>query len=153
VVRRYGSDRVAQIITFGTLQARAAVRDVGRALDMPYSEVNNIAKLIPRELGITLEKALLSKELREAYETRPEVQRLIDLAKSVEGLPRNFGTHAAGVIIAPSDLREFVPLRRGAEGDMNSMVTQYDKEKVEELGLLKSGLFGLAHADGHRRLH
>lgn len=143
VVRRYGSDRVAQIITFGTLQARAAVRDVGRALDMPYSEVNNIAKLIPRELGITLEKALLSKELREAYETRPEVQRLIDLAKSVEGLPRNFGTHAAGVIIAPSDLREFVPLRRGAEGDMNSMVTQYDKEKVEELGLLKMDFLGL----------
>ncbi len=141
VVRRYGQERVAQIITFGTLQARAAVRDVGKALGMPYSAVDEIAKLIPRELGITLDKALKnSNDFKAAYDTRPEVKQLIDLAKSVEGLPRNAGTHAAGVIIAPHDLKKYVPLQQGSEG---GIITQYDKNKVEELGLLKMDFLGL----------
>ncbi|MDY6028895.1 MAG: DNA polymerase III subunit alpha [Acidaminococcaceae bacterium] len=142
VVKRYGKERVAQIITFGTLQARAAVRDVGKALGMSYAAVDEIAKLIPRELGITLERALRSSnDLRNAYETRPEVKRLIDLAKSVEGLPKNAGTHAAGVIIAPEDLKDYVPLQ--AVEDNTGIVTQYDKDKVESLGLLKMDFLGL----------
>ena len=141
VVRRYGKERVAQIITFGTLQARAAVRDVGKALGMSYSSVDEIAKMIPRELGITLDKALNNRDLRQAYDTRPEVKQLIDLSKSVEGLPRNAGTHAAGVIIAPRDLKEYVPLQLGADTD--GMITQYDKDRVEELGLLKMDFLGL----------
>lgn len=141
VIRRYGQERVAQIITFGTLQARAAVRDVGKALGMSYSSVDEVAKMIPRELGITLEKALKgSNDLKEAYNTRPEVKKLIDLARSVEGLPRNAGTHAAGVIIAPRDLRDYVPLQQGSD---SGMITQYDKNKVEELGLLKMDFLGL----------
>ncbi len=141
VVRRYGQERVAQIITFGTLQARAAVRDVGKALGMSYGAVDEIAKLIPRELGITLKKALQqSNDFRQAYDTRPEVKQLIDLAESVEGLPRNAGTHAAGVIIAPRDLKDYVPLQQGSEG---GVITQYDKNKVEELGLLKMDFLGL----------
>lgn len=141
VIRRYGQERVAQIITFGTLQARAAVRDVGKALGMSYGSVDEIARLIPRELGITLDKALAaSNDLRAAYENRAEVKRLIDLARSVEGLPRNAGTHAAGVIIAPRDLKDYVPLQLGSEG---GVITQYDKNKVEELGLLKMDFLGL----------
>ncbi|MDY4919787.1 MAG: DNA polymerase III subunit alpha [Phascolarctobacterium sp.] len=145
VVRRYGQSRVAQIITFGTLQARAAVRDVGKALGMSYGAVDEIAKLIPRELGMTLDKALATKDLKEAYDTRPEVKQLIDLSKSVEGLPRNAGTHAAGVIIAPHDLREYVPLQLGADSSSESVsvITMYDKDKVEELGLLKMDFLGL----------
>ena len=141
VIRRYGNERVAQIITFGTLQARAAVRDVGKALGLSYGTVDEVAKLIPRELGITLDKALKSSnDFRNAYESRPEVKKLIDLAKSVEGLPRNAGTHAAGVIIAPRDLKDYVPLQQGSEG---GVITQYDKNKVEELGLLKMDFLGL----------
>lgn len=141
VIRRYGNERVAQIITFGTLQARAAVRDVGKALGLSYGTVDEVAKLIPRELGITLDKALTSSnDFRNAYESRPEVKKLIDLAKSVEGLPRNAGTHAAGVIIAPHDLKDYVPLQQGSEG---GVITQYDKNKVEELGLLKMDFLGL----------
>lgn len=143
VVSRYGQNRVAQIITFGTLQARAAVRDVGKALGMTYAAVDEIAKMIPRELGMTLDKALNSKDFREAYDTRPEVKKLIDLSKSVEGLPRNPGTHAAGVIIAPRDLNEYVPLQSGADDTNGGMITQYDKDKVEELGLLKMDFLGL----------
>ena len=141
VVRRYGQERVAQIITFGTLQARAAVRDVGRALGMTYGAVDEVAKKIPRELGITLDKALASNnELHDLYEQNEQVHRLIDLAKSVEGMPRNAGTHAAGVIIAPQDLKDYVPLQLGNEG---SVITQYDKDKVENLGLLKMDFLGL----------
>ena len=141
VVRTYGKERVAQIITFGTLQARAAVRDVGKALGMTYGAVDVVAKAIPRELGITLDKALAqNKELREMYETDPQIKRLIDLSKKVEGLPRNSGTHAAGVIIAPQNLRDYVPLQLGSE---DLIVTQYDKNKVEELGLLKMDFLGL----------
>lgn len=141
VVKRYGKEKVAQIITFGTLQARAAVRDVGKALGMSYAAVDEIAKLIPREPGMTLEKALGSRDFREAYDTRPEVRKLIDLSKSVEGLPRNAGTHAAGVIIAPRDLQDYVPLQLGADTD--GIITQYDKDRVEELGLLKMDFLGL----------
>ena len=141
VVRRYGQERVSQIITFGTLQARAAVRDVGKALGMSYSSVDEVAKMIPRELGITLDKALKSSnDFKRAYESRPEVKKLVDLARSVEGLPRNAGTHAAGVIIAPRDLRDYVPLQQGSD---SGVITQYDKNKVEELGLLKMDFLGL----------
>ncbi|MBO5657199.1 MAG: DNA polymerase III subunit alpha, partial [Agathobacter sp.] len=141
VVRRYGQERVAQIITYGTLQARAAIRDVGRALGMSYGSVDRVAKIIPKELGITLEKSLkVSNDLRALYESDPEVHRLVDLAKSVEGMPRNVGTHAAGVIIAPADLKDYVPLQLGAEG---SVITQYDKDKLEGLGLLKMDFLGL----------
>ncbi len=141
VVERYGQERVAQIITFGTLQARAAVRDVGRALGMTYGVVDNVAKMIPRELGITLDKALAgSNDLRDLYEKDANVKRLIDLAKSVEGLPRNPGTHAAGVIIAPENLGNYVPLQLSNEG---SVITQYDKDKVESIGLLKMDFLGL----------
>ena len=141
VVRRYGQERVSQIITFGTLQARAAVRDVGKALGMSYTSVDEVAKMIPRELGITLDKALKSSnDFKRAYESRPEVKKLVDLARSVEGLPRNAGTHAAGVIIAPRDLRDYVPLQQGSD---SGVITQYDKNKVEELGLLKMDFLGL----------
>ena len=141
VVRRYGQERVSQIITFGTLQARAAVRDVGKALGMSYTSVDEVAKMIPRELGITLDKALKSSnDFKRAYESRPEVKKLVDLARSVEGLPRNAGTHAAGVIIAPRDLRNYVPLQQGSD---SGVITQYDKNKVEELGLLKMDFLGL----------
>lgn len=142
VIRRYGKDRVAQIVTFGTLAARAAVRDVGRALAMPYAEVNKVVTLIPKTLGITLNKALdQSKDFRELYDNDPQVKKLVDFARAVEGLPRNCGTHAAGVIIAPQDLRDFVPLQQGM--DERSIITQYDKNKVEELGLLKMDFLGL----------
>ena len=141
VVRRYGQERVSQIITFGTLQARAAVRDVGKALGMSYTSVDEVAKMIPRELGITLDKALKSSnDFKRAYESHPEVKKLVDLARSVEGLPRNAGTHAAGVIIAPRDLRDYVPLQQGSD---SGVITQYDKNKVEELGLLKMDFLGL----------
>ena len=142
VVRKYSSEHVAQIITFGTLQARAAVRDVGKALGMSYHDCDVVAKAIPRELGITLDKALkISNDFKKLYETNPDVQHLVDLSKSVEGLPRNYGTHAAGVIIAPSDLREYVPLQLDSDG--TGIITEYDKNKVEELGLLKMDFLGL----------
>ena len=141
VTRKYGKERVAQIVTFGTLQARAAIRDVGRVLGMTYQSVDEVAKKIPKELGITLEKALTqSNELRAVYENSEDVTRLIDFAKSIEGAPRNIGTHAAGVIIAPADLRDYVPMALGQEG---GIITQYDKNKVEELGLLKMDFLGL----------
>ncbi len=142
VVRRYGKDRVAQIITYGTLQARAAVRDVGRALGLSYRACDEVAKRIPRELGMTLDRALEgSKELRQLCESSPDNRRLIDLARRVEGLPRNSGTHAAGVIIAPRDLTDYVPLQLDA--DEKGIVTQYDKDRVEDLGLLKMDFLGL----------
>ena len=142
VVRRYGKDRVAQIITYGTLQARAAVRDVGRALGMPYRLCDDVAKKIPRELGITLDKALaLSKDLKSMYDSSEDTRRLLDLARRVEGLPRNSGTHAAGVIIAPKNLTDYVPLQLDA--DEHGVVTQYDKDRVEDLGLLKMDFLGL----------
>ena len=142
VVRKYSKEHVAQIITFGTLQARAAVRDVGRSLGLPYSMCDMVAKAVPKELGITLDKALLqSNDFKALYDDNPEIKHLIDLSKSVEGLPRNAGTHAAGVIIAPSDLRDYVPLQ--LDGNGAGVITEYDKNKVEELGLLKMDFLGL----------
>lgn len=150
VIRKYGADHVGLIITFGTLQARAAVRDVGRALDVNLAKVDKVAKAIPREIGITLEKALKgNKDFKAMYDTDAEVKRMVDIAMSVEGLPRNSGTHAAGVVIAPKPLIELVPLQldeasgdEGISGD-RMITTQFDKEKVEELGLLKMDFLGL----------
>ncbi|MEN6413234.1 MAG: DNA polymerase III subunit alpha [Veillonellales bacterium] len=141
VAKRYGADRVAQIITFGTMAAKAAIRDVGRALNMPYGEVDRIAKLVPNELGITLAKALtVNAELKAAYQAEPAVKKLLDLAMAVEGLPRHASTHAAGLVIAKEPLTHYVPLQNSAEG---FLTTQYDKDRIEEIGLLKMDLLGL----------
>ncbi|HML87446.1 MAG TPA: DNA polymerase III subunit alpha [Methylomusa anaerophila] len=141
VVSRYGSDRVAQIITFGTMAARAAIRDVGRALNMPYGEVDRIAKLVPTELGITLKKALQNNhELKNLYEEEASVRKLVDLAMALEGLPRHASTHAAGVVIAKEPLTHYAPLQVSAEG---FLTTQFDKDRIEEIGLLKMDLLGL----------
>jgi DNA polymerase-3 subunit alpha len=140
VKNRYGEDHVAQIITFGTMAAKGAIRDVGRVLNMPYGEVDIVAKLIPTELGITIDKALKqSTELKDMYQDNPAVKRLIDFARDVEGLPRHSSTHAAGVVIARDPLTEYVPVQV-SEG---TLVTQYDKDHVEELGLLKMDFLGL----------
>jgi DNA polymerase-3 subunit alpha len=141
VSARYGADRVAQIITFGTMAAKGAIRDVGRALNMPYGEVDRIAKMVPNELGITLRRALeISSDFRAAYENETMVSKLLDLAMAVEGLPRHASTHAAGLVISKEPLTHYVPLQNSAEG---FLTTQYDKDKVEELGLLKMDLLGL----------
>ena len=141
VVRKYGKDRVVQIITFGTLQAKGVIRDVGRVLDLPYARCDAISKMIPNELGMTLDRALtVSKELRTAYETDPEVRKLIDLSKRLEGLPRHSSMHAAGVVISKKSVDEYVPLARGADG---SITTQFTMNTLEELGLLKMDFLGL----------
>jgi DNA polymerase-3 subunit alpha len=140
VSRRYGRERVSQIVTYGTMAARAVVRDVGRALGMPYGYVDRIAKLIPFELGITLDKALEDDpELRAVYEQEDEVRALIDLARRLEGLARNVGTHAGGVVIAPEPLTEFMPLYAADTG----MLTQLDKDDLEAIGLIKFDFLGL----------
>ncbi len=142
VARRYGRDKVSQIITYGSMAAKAVVRDVGRVLGHPYGFVDQIAKLIPFELGMTLERALEQEEaLRERYENEDEVRELIDLAKKLEGLTRNAGKHAGGVVIAPSRLTDFTPLycEPGGEG----LVTQFDKDDVEAVGLVKFDFLGL----------
>lgn len=141
VSERYGADRVAQIITFGTMAAKAAIRDVGRALNMSYGEVDRIAKMVPNELGITLKRALENNpELKQAYEAESAVHKLVDLAIAVEGLPRHASTHAAGLVISKEPLTHYVPLQNSAEG---FLTTQYDKDRVEEIGLLKMDLLGL----------
>ena len=140
VANRYGADKVSQIITFGTMAAKAVVRDVGRALGMPYGFVDQIAKLIPFELGITLEKALKEEALNARYQDETEVRELIDLARKLEGIARNAGTHAGGVVIAPGPLTEFMPLYVEPEG--NSL-SQLDKDDVEALGLVKFDFLGL----------
>ena len=140
VKRRYGADHVAQIVTFGTMAAKGAIRDVGRVLGMPYSQVSDIAKLIPNELHITIDGALKSsQDFRQLYEGDAEVKRLIDLARQVEGLPRNTSTHAAGVVIARHPLTDYVPVSM----DEGTLITEYDKDHVEELGLLKMDFLGL----------
>jgi len=142
VAEKYGRDRVSQIITYGSMAAKAVVRDVGRVLGHPYGFVDKIAKLIPFELGITLEKALVdSEDLKNLYESDEEVRALIDLAQSLEGLTRNAGKHAGGVVIAPSDLTDFSPLYCEAGGD--NLVTQFDKDDVEAVGLVKFDFLGL----------
>lgn len=140
VTQKYGSDHVAQIITFGTLAARAAVRDIGRVLGMPYAQVDLVAKMIPQELGITIEKALeRSRELKEQYDADPEVRRLIDLSIKAEGMPRHASTHAAGVVITENEVSDYVPLQLNDE----QTVTQYPMGVLEELGLLKMDFLGL----------
>lgn len=139
VIEKYGSDHVAQIVTFGTMAARAAVRDVGRVLGMPYNDVDTVAKLIPRELGITIEKAFKSTDFRALYENDENVRRLIDLSRKVEGMPRHASTHAAGVVITRDTVESYVPLARNDE----SIVTQFTMTTLEELGLLKIDFLGL----------
>ncbi|MBV8403777.1 MAG: DNA polymerase III subunit alpha [Gammaproteobacteria bacterium] len=142
VAHKYGRDRVSQIITYGTMAAKAVVRDVGRVLGMPYGYVDRIAKLIPFELGITLDAALEKEpELKRLYQDEEEVRNLIDLARSLEGLTRNAGMHAGGVVIAPSVLTDFAPLYCDAAG--GSVVTQFDKDDVEAAGLVKFDFLGL----------
>lgn len=141
VRRKYGEDHVAQIVTFGTLAARAAVKDVGRVLGMAYRDVDEIAALIPRELGITLRAALEGKELREKYDTSPEVRRLLDIAMALEGMPRHTSTHAAGVVITERPVSDYVPL--AVNGDVT--VTQYDMDAVAELGLVKFDFLALRY--------
>lgn len=141
VVEKYGSDRVVQIVTFGTLAAKGVVRDVGRALDLSYAKCDLIAKMIPTDLGMTLDKALkASPELRGAYETDPEVKYLIDMSKRLEGLPRHSSMHAAGVVISKEAVDEYVPLSKAADG---SITTQFTMTTLEELGLLKMDFLGL----------
>ena len=141
VRRKYGDDCVVQIVTFGTLAARGVIRDVGRVLDMPYAQVDTIAKMIPQELNITIDKALgMNPEFRKAYEEQDDIHRLIDLAKRLEGLPRHTSMHAAGVVISQKDVSEYVPLSRAQDG---SIVTQFTMTTLEELGLLKMDFLGL----------
>ncbi len=142
VIEKYGYDRVAQIVTFGTMAARGAIRDVGRALGIPYSNVDKVAKLIPRELNITIESALKSSpELVEMYNSDKEVKTLVDTAKTVEGMPRHASTHAAGVVITRDPIDTYVPL---ALND-NAVVTQFTMTTLEELGLLKIDFLGLRY--------
>ena len=141
VRRKYGDDCVVQIVTFGTLAARGVIRDVGRVLDMPYAQVDTIAKMIPQELNITIDKALkMNPELSKTYQEQEDVHRLIDLAKRLEGLPRHTSMHAAGVVISQKDVSEYVPLSRAQDG---SIVTQFTMTTLEELGLLKMDFLGL----------
>ncbi len=142
VARRYGADRVSQIITYGTMAARAVVRDVGRVMGHPYGFVDTLAKLVPPEIGITLDKALNDEPLfRQRYEGEEEVTELLDAAQLLEGLPRNVGKHAGGVVIAPDNISEFVPLY--VEPGMSQPVTQYDKDDLEAIGLVKFDFLGL----------
>jgi DNA polymerase III subunit alpha len=142
VSQKYGKERVSQIITYGTMAAKAVVRDVGRVLGMGYGYVDKIAKLIPFELGITLDDAIEKEpELKRLYKEDEEVKNLIDLARSLEGLTRNAGMHAGGVVIAPSKLTEFAPLYADDKG--GSVVTQFDKDDVEAAGLVKFDFLGL----------
>ena len=141
VVRKYGSDRVVQIVTFGTLAARGVIRDVGRVMDLPYAFVDSIAKMVPQELNITLEKALkMSPELRKSYEEDPQVKELVDMSMRLEGLPRHTSMHAAGVVISQKAIDEYVPLSLGSDG---SVTTQFTMTTLEELGLLKMDFLGL----------
>lgn len=141
VVHKYGREHVAQIITFGTMAARAAVRDVGRALNVPYGDVDKAAKLIPNHLGISIAKALQeSPGLKEQYDTKPKVRELIDMALKVEGMPRHASTHAAGVVISRDPLTDAVPLQEGSE---KTALTQYSMEHLESIGLLKMDFLGL----------
>ena len=141
VVRKYGKDRVVQIVTFGTLAARGVIRDVGRVMDLPYALCDSIAKLVPQELNITIDKALtMSQELRTMYENDEKIHQLIDMSKRLEGLPRHTSMHAAGVVICQKAADEYVPLSRGSDG---TITTQFTMTTLEELGLLKMDFLGL----------
>jgi len=144
VQEKYGRDRVAQIITFGTMAARVAIRDVGRVLDVPLGDVDRLAKLVPMQIGITLEKALESRELREVYDGEPWAKTVIDNARRLEGICRNASTHAAGVVIAPEPLEDIVPLQRSTN-ERDAVVTQFDMNGVQTVGLLKMDFLGLTN--------
>ena len=146
VVRKYGKDQVVQIVTFGTLAAKGVVRDVGRVLDLPYAMCDSIAKMIPNDLGMTLDKALTANpDLKKLYNEDEQVKYLIDMSKRLEGLPRHTSMHAAGVVIGSRSIDEFVPLSRAADG---TITTQFTMTTIEELGLLKTGLPGPSYTDG-----
>ncbi|HEY4046622.1 MAG TPA: DNA polymerase III subunit alpha [Acidobacteriaceae bacterium] len=141
VTRKYGREQVAQIITFNTMAARAAIKDVGRALDLPYGEVDRVAKMIPSTIGVTIERALEdSPTLQDAYNKEPQVKELVDTARKLEGLVRGAGVHAAGVVIAPQPLTELVPVSRSKNDEI---VTAYDMKAIEKMGLLKMDFLGL----------
>ena len=141
VTKKYGADHVVQIVTFGTMSARMVIRDVGRVLDYPYAYVDSVAKAIPMELGITIAKALtMNPELKRLYESDDQVKKLIDMSMRLEGLPRHTSIHAAGIVIAPQPVDDFVPLSRAADGNIT---TQYTMVTLEELGLLKMDFLGL----------
>ncbi|MDR0964791.1 MAG: DNA polymerase III subunit alpha [Clostridium sp.] len=141
VVHKYGADKVVQIATFGTMAARGVIRDVGRVMDYPYAFVDQIAKAIPNELGITISRALeINSELQKRYEEDPQIKQLIDMSKRLEGLPRHTSIHAAGVVICPEAASKYVPLSRGSDG---SITTQFTMTTLEELGLLKMDFLGL----------
>ena len=144
VSRKYGQDHVAQIITFGTMLARAAIRDVGRVLGHSYGEVDRVAKAVPNQLGIRLEEALeTAPQLREQYDSEPGVKRIIDFARQLEGVARNASTHAAGVVISDEPLTELMPLQKATNSD--SLMTQYEMHAIEALGLLKFDFLGLSN--------
>lgn len=141
VSRKYGAEKVVQIVTFGTLAAKGVIRDVGRVMDLPYAYVDSLAKMIPNELNITIDRALqINPELRKMYETDEQVKELINMSKRLEGLPRHTSMHAAGVVICSKPAEELVPLSRGADG---SITTQFTMTTIEELGLLKMDFLGL----------
>ena len=141
VVEKYGKDQVVQIVTFGTLAAKGVVRDVGRVLDLPYAMCDSIAKMIPNDLGMTLDKAIAANpDLRKLYNENPQVKYLIDMSKRLEGLPRHTSMHAAGVVIGSRSIDEFVPLSKAADG---TITTQFTMTTIEELGLLKMDFLGL----------
>src|SRR5205807_2518259 len=141
VTHKYGRENVAQIITFGTMAAKAAIKDVGRAMDIPYNDVDRVAKMVPTTLNITIEQALKdSPSLQQAYESEPQVKELINTALKLEGLVRNSGVHAAGVVISPQPLTDLVPLHKTKNDEI---VTAYDMKAVEKMGLLKMDFLGL----------
>lgn len=141
VTEKYGEDRVVQIVTFGTMAARMVIRDVGRVLDMPYAYVDSVAKAVPMELGITISKALkMNPEFKQMYESDEGVKKLIDMSLRLEGLPRHTSIHAAGVVISPREVDDFVPVSRATDG---TITTQYTMVTLEELGLLKMDFLGL----------
>ena len=141
VSRKYGSEKVVQIVTFGTMLAKGVIRDVGRVMDLPYAYVDSLAKMIPNELGITIDRALqINPELRKQYDTDEQVRTLIDMSKRLEGLPRHTSMHAAGVVICSRPAEELVPLSRGSDG---AVTTQFTMTTIEELGLLKMDFLGL----------
>ncbi len=141
VGRKYGTDKVVQIVTFGTMAAKAVIRDVGRVMDLPYAYVDSIAKMVPKELNITIDKALeMNPEFKKLYMEDEQVHDLVDMSRRLEGLPRHTSTHAAGVVICPAAAENYVPLSRGADGTIN---TQFTMTTIEELGLLKMDFLGL----------
>ena len=141
VREKYGEDRVVQIVTFGTMAAKAVIRDVGRVMELPYAFVDSIAKMVPRELNITIDRTMtINPEFKQLYESDEQVRRLIDMCRRLEGLPRNMSMHAAGVVICKEPAENFVPLARAQDG---SIVTEFTMTTIEELGLLKMDFLGL----------